>query len=71
MKSNLWIVLEKYDDMPEYSDFCDSVSNTIQNKETSVDVLNIFKNLIYLEKEDTIKIEESIGDKIDSLLFNI
>ena len=71
MKSNLWIVLEKYDDMPEYSDFCDSVSNTIQNKETSDDVLNIFKNLIYLEKEDTIKIEESIGDKIDSLLFNI
>jgi hypothetical protein len=69
IKQSLWFILEKYDcDHNKY--FCDSISNFIQDKESSDDIINIFLFLNSLDKEDKVVIEKTMGSKINSVLFS-
>lgn len=70
-KAILWSILEKYDGISEYIKFCDSLSNIIQDKNESNDLLVVYINLVKIEKCDRNKIDETIGNKIDTLLFSI
>ena len=70
-KELLWNILEKYDGYPEYKKFCDSLSNFIQGKENSNDILNIYVSLSEIENSDKVKIDQTIGGKIDTFLFSI
>lgn len=70
-KSILWSVLEKYDNYIDYKNFCDSLSNCIQDKCNSDDMIVIFKNLQLIDKSDRIKIDNAIGSKIDFCMFSV
>jgi hypothetical protein len=70
-KAELWKILEKYDYLNEYIDFCDSLSNFIQNRESNEDILTIYKNLYKIDRKDKLKIDNVIGSQIDSFLFSI
>jgi hypothetical protein len=69
MKQSLWQILEKYD-CKENRNFCDSLSRIIQSKEDNEDILNVFIFLKYLDSLDKSVIENTVGSKIDSLLFS-
>jgi hypothetical protein len=70
-KATLWSIIEKYDGIKEYENLCDSISNIIQDKKISGDLLIIYSYLIRIEESDKIKINQTIGSRIDSLLFSI
>lgn len=70
-KKTLWNILEKYDGCSEYTKFCDSLSKFIQGTENNEDILNVFVNLSEIENSDKLKIDQTIGGKIDSFLFSI
>lgn len=70
-KETLWSVLEKYDGLSEYSDFCDSISRFIQRTENSDDLIIVYNHLLLLDLEDTKKIDSVIGDEINYVLFSI
>lgn len=70
-KAILWSVLEKYDGIKEYQNFCDSLSNFIQDKESTSDILNVYRHLYSLDLDDKKKIDTTIGSKIDCCLFSI
>lgn len=61
-KSNLWQVLTKYDNT--LTSFASSISNTIQSKETSEDLVNILKSYRKIDKDDAILVDSILGDKI-------
>jgi hypothetical protein len=71
MKKTLWLVLEKYDGLVEYKEFCDSLSRFIQGKENSKDLLCVYVGLSKIEKSDKIEIDSVLGSRIDSFLFSI
>jgi hypothetical protein len=70
-KKSLWNILEKYDGYSEYTDFCDSLSKFIQNKENNIDILNVYVGLSKIDRLDKVKIDNVIGAQIDSFLFSI
>jgi hypothetical protein len=70
-KEILWSVLEKYDGVSAYSDFCDSLSRFIQGSENSDDLIVVYNHLLLLDSEDTKKIDSVIGDEINCVLFSI
>lgn len=67
----LWSVLVKYDGVENFNSFCDGISNFIQNKQNSTDIINIFQSLSKIDTSDKIKIDKTIGSHIDSLLFTM
>lgn len=69
-QSTLWSVLTKYDGVAD-AKFCDSISNFIQNKSNVDDIINVYRQLTLLDKEDCIKINVVIGDEINNYLFTI
>lgn len=69
-KKSLWNILEKYDGYIGYVDFCNSLSKFIQELESGDDILNIYNGLSKIERIDKEKIDETIGNKIDSFLFS-
>ena len=74
MKNNkqiLWSVLEKYDSLPKYSRFCDSLSKFIQSQESGDDLITVYNHLLLLELEDTKKIDSVLGEEINCVLFSI
>ena len=70
-KETLWNILEKYDGFLKNTKFCDSLSKFIQGTENSEDILNIYVSLSEIEKSDKLKIDQTIGGKLDSFLFSI
>jgi len=69
-KQTLWKILEKYDCI-EYKDLCDSLSNIIQDKSSSTDLLTIYVSLEKIQREDRDRIEKEIGNEITGVLFSI
>jgi len=69
-KKTLWKILEKYDCV-EYKDLCDSLSNIIQDKSSSTDLLTIYVSLEKIQREDRDRIEKEIGNEITGVLFSI
>lgn len=69
-KQTLWRILEKYDCV-EYKDLCDSLSNIIQDKSSSTDLLTIYVSLEKIQREDRDRIEKEIGNEITGVLFSI
>lgn len=69
-KQTLWKILEKYDCV-EYKDLCDSLSNIIQDKSSSTDLLTIYVSLEKIQREDRDRIEKEIGNEITGVLFSI
>jgi hypothetical protein len=70
-KEILWDILVKYDGLKEYVEFCNGISNFIQGKQDGDDIINIFKGLDKIDKEDKEMVDTTIGGHIDSLLFSI
>jgi hypothetical protein len=70
-KEILWSILSKYDGIKEYIMFCDGISNFIQGKQDGDDIINIFKSLERIDKEDKKMVDKTIGGHIDSFLFSI
>lgn len=70
-KSILWFILEKYDNHPDYIDFCDSLSSLIQDKVDSKSLVVIYTYLLKIDSEDKSMIDSSIGNNIDYVLFSI
>lgn len=69
-KANLWTVLEKYDSK-EFSGLCNGLSNIIQNKSNSGDLLDVFTFMEKIEKSDRDILEKEIGNDITTVLFMI
>jgi hypothetical protein len=70
-KAVLWSILEKYDGIKEYANFCDSISNFIQGKRSNSDILTVYKFLYSIDITDKKKIDSTIGAEIDACLFAI
>ena len=70
-KAILWSILEKYDNISEYSNFCDTLSRLIQGKINNNDILVIYQSLLVIDIIDREKIDSTIGYEIDSCLFSI
>lgn len=70
-KALLWSVLEKYDGISEYTEFCDSISNFIKGTFNGDDMLTVYRNSNLIDTSDRKKIDETIGDDINSYLFSI
>ena len=70
-KEILWSVLAKYDGVSEFNSFCDSVSKFIQDTQNGNDVIKVFQGLDLIDKSDKNKINETIGNDIDSFLFSL
>jgi hypothetical protein len=70
-KAILWSILEKYDNISEYSNFCDTLSRLIQGKINNNDILVIYQSLLVIDIIDREKIDSTIGSEIDSCLFSI
>jgi hypothetical protein len=70
-KAILWSILEKYDNISEYSNFCDTLSRLIQDKINNNDILVIYQSLLVIDIIDREKIDSTIGYEIDSCLFSI
>lgn len=61
-KEKLWSVLSKYDN--SLSNFCDSLSNIIQERSTKLDFVTIFKNYQNIDICDVDIIDQILGNKI-------
>ena len=70
-KAILWSILEKYDGISEYSNFCDALSRFIQNKVNNTDILVVYQSILIIDMVDKKKIDSTIGDEIDACLFSI
>lgn len=70
-KAILWSILEKYDNISEYSNFCDTLSRLIQGKINNNDIFIIYQSLLVIDIIDREKIDSTIGYEIDSCLFSI
>jgi hypothetical protein len=70
-KAILWSLIEKYDNISEMKDFCDSISRFIQGKQNGGDIITVYRALIELESIDREKIDSTIGSKIEGFLFSI
>lgn len=70
-KAILWSILEKYDDILEYTNFCDALSRFIQGTISNTDILVVYQNLSKIDMIDKKKIDSTIGSEIDSCLFSI
>lgn len=70
-KSILWGVLSKYDGLVEYTKFCDSLSNLIQDKATGDDILTVYTHLAKIDRVDYNKVDEAVGVEISNYLFVI
>lgn len=70
-KAILWSILEKYDGIKEYDKFCNSISNLIQGKSESADLLVVYASLSKLDLIDKKRIDKTIGANIDVCLFSI
>ena len=71
IKSSLWSLLEKYDTDTQYSKFCNSLSELIQDKVNADNLLIVFTTLSRLDSCDIKLINETIGADIDACLFSI
>lgn len=70
-KAILWSILEKYDGISEYSNFCDALSRFIQGTISNTDIIVVYQNLFKIDMIDKKKIEFTIGSEIDYCLFSI
>jgi len=70
-KAILWSILEKYDNISEYSNFCDTLSRLIQGKIKNNVIIVIYQSLLVIDIIDREKIDSTIGSEIDSCLFSI
>ena len=70
-KAILWSILEKYDGISEYTNFCDSLSRFIQGKISNTDILVVYQSLLTIDMVDKKKIDSTIGAEIDACLFYI
>lgn len=70
-KAILWSILEKYDGISEYTNFCDSLSRFIQGKISNTDILVVYQSLLTIDMVDKKKIDSTIGAEIDACLFSI
>lgn len=71
IKGRLWFVLEKYDNVSDYNNLCNSLSNLIKDKGTGDDLLTVFRFLSLIEYSDRKEINNTIGGDIDAFLFSI
>ena len=70
-KAILWSLLEKYDGIKEYTKFCDALSNLIQNKGITSNLLTVYTFLSKIDMDDKKKIDSTIGADMDACLFSI
>lgn len=70
-KAILWSLLEKYDGIKEYTKFCDALSNLIQNKNITSNLLTVYTFLSKIDMVDKKKIDSTIGTEMDACLFSI
>ncbi len=70
-QSILWSVLSKYDGLTDFTKFCDSISNFIQNKSNGDDIIAVYQHFTVIDKVDYNKVNEAIGDDINNYLFTI
>lgn len=61
-KEQIWKILVKYDNT--LSDFCDSLSNVLQEKSQKSDFFNIIKNYQNIDMTDVAILNEVIGSDI-------
>lgn len=70
-KAILWSILEKYDGISEYTNFCDALSRFIQGSINGTDILVVYRSLLIIDVIDRKKIDSTIGTEIDACLFSI
>lgn len=70
-KAILWSILEKYDGISEYTNFCDALSRFIQESINGTDILVVYQSLLIIDMIDKKKIDSTIGAEIDACLFSI
>ena len=70
-KAILWSLLEKYDGIKEYTKFCDALSNLIQSKGITSNLLTVYTFLSKIDMDDKKKIDSTIGADMDACLFSI
>jgi len=70
-KAILWSLLDKYDSIDSYTDFCNSLSRVIQGTFTTYDIVTIYQQLSSLDKDDLDKINVALDDEMDYHLFEI
>jgi hypothetical protein len=61
-KEQIWKILVKYDNT--LSEFCDSLSNILQERSQNSDFFNIIKNFQNIEMSDVIILNDAIGSEI-------
>lgn len=69
-KQKLWNILEKYDSN-NYTTLCDGLSNIIQEKNNSNDLIAVFTYLEKINQDDRNTIENQIGNEITAALYNL
>lgn len=70
-KSILWSILSKYDGLAEFTKFCDSISNLIQEKSNGDDLVTIYQHFTALDKADYNVVNDAVGFEINNHLFSI
>ncbi len=70
-KAILWSLLDKYDSIDSYTNFCNSLSRIIQDTFTTYDIVIVYQHLCLIDKEDLVKINVALGDEMDYHLFEI
>lgn len=70
-KAILWSILEKYDGIKEYDNFCDAISNLIQGKNDTASLLIVYNYFSKLDSLDKVNIDNTIGADLDACLFSI
>ena len=70
-KAILWSILEKYDGVSEYTEFCNALSRFIQGSINGKDILVVYQSLLIIDMIDRKKIDSTIGAEIDACLFSI
>lgn len=65
-KEKIWKLLVKYDNT--LLEFCDSLSNILQNKQSKSDILNIVKNYKNIDYVDAIIVDSILGESITNAL---
>lgn len=56
-----WKILEKYDDLENSTNFCNSISKIIQGIDTQDDIIEIIKFSTSVESEDIVFIDKKLN----------
>lgn len=70
-KSRIWYLIEKYDNIDEYSELVESLSNILKGEDLTNNLIRVspYLDLNFLEKSDLSILDNVFSKKLELILF--